>query len=83
MLKHVVVVAACIAALMAAVKDGRVLHATGMTGSCNVVTLNTDGTQLAACRSGRLEGAPDLTRRGCTNAGVAGGTMYWRCPQAP
>jgi hypothetical protein len=83
MLKQVVVAAACIAALMAAVKDGRVLHATGMTGSCNVVTLNSDGSQLAACRAGKLEGAPDLSRRGCTNAGITGTTVYWRCPQTP
>jgi len=83
LLKQIVVVAACIAALMAAVKDGRVLRTTGMTGTCTVVTLNSDGSQLAACRSGRLEGAPDLTRRGCTNAGTSGETIYWRCPQAP
>jgi hypothetical protein len=83
MLKQIVVAAACIAALMAAVKDGRVLRTAGMTASCTVVTLNSDGSQLAACRAGRLEGAPDLSRRGCTSAGTAGGTAYWRCPQAP
>jgi len=83
MLKQILVVAACIAALMAAVKDGRMLRTTGMTASCSVVTLYTDGSEVAACHSGRLEGAPDLSRRGCTNAGVSGGTVYWRCPQAP
>ena len=83
MLKQITVVAVCIAALMAAVKDGRVLRTTGMTASCNVVTQNRDGSQLAACRAGRLEGAPDLSRRGCTNAGTAAGTIYWRCPLAP
>lgn len=83
MLKQIVVVAVCIAALMAAVKDGRVLRTTGMTGTCNVVLQNSDGTQVAACHAGRLEGAPDLSRRGCTNAGVSGGVVYWRCPQTP
>jgi hypothetical protein len=83
MLKQIVVAAACIAALMAAVKDGRVLRTAGMTASCSVVTRNSDGSQLAACHAGRLEGAPDLSRRGCTNAGTAGGTVYWRCPQTP
>jgi hypothetical protein len=83
MIKQIAVIAACIVALMAAVKDGRVLRTTGMTGRCNVVTQNSDGSQLAACRAGRLEGAPDLSRRGCTNAGTAAGTIYWRCPQTP
>ena len=83
MLKQIVVAAACIAALMAAVKDGRVLRTTGMTGTCSVVAHSTDGSEVAACRAGRLEGAPDLSRRGCTNAGVSGGVVYWRCPQTP
>lgn len=83
MLKQIVVVAACIAALMAAVKDGRVLRTTGMTASCTVVSQSTDGSQVAACHPGRLEGAPDLSRRGCTNAGTAAGIVYWRCPQTP
>lgn len=83
MLKQIVVVAACIAALMAAVKDGRILHSVGMTASCSVVQQETDGAFLTACRGGKLEAAPDLSRRGCTNAGVQGATVYWRCPTAP
>jgi hypothetical protein len=83
MLKQVVVVAACIAALMAAVKDGRVLRTTGVRASCSVVAQNTDGSALAACRAGKLEGMPDLRRRGCTDAGTAGTVEYWRCPTAP
>jgi hypothetical protein len=83
MLKQIVVVAACIAALMAAVKDKRVLRSTGLTSTCTLVAQNTDGSSLAACRPGRLEGAPDLSRQGCTNAGTSGPTEYWRCPAAP
>jgi len=83
MLKQIVVVAACVAALMAAVKDGRVLRSAGLTASCSVVARGTDGSSLAACRAGRLEGLPDLSHRGCTNAGTAGATVYWRCPSAP
>jgi hypothetical protein len=83
MIKSIVVVAVCIVAVMVAVKDGRVLRTTGMTASCNVVAQNADGSQVAACRAGRLEGAPDLTHRGCAAAGTSGGTVYWRCPQTP
>ena len=83
MLKQIVVVAACIAALMAVVKDGRVLRTAGLTASCSVVAQNSDGTQVAACRAGKLEGMPDLSRRGCTDQGTSGRTVYWRCPQTP
>ena len=80
MLKRVVAVAVCILAVMIAIKDGRVLRSAGLTGSCSVVRAEPDGTELEACRPGKLEGRPDLTRHGCTSLGVTGIYEYWRCP---
>jgi hypothetical protein len=67
---------------MIVLKDGRLLHRTGLTGSCAVVQVGADGSQLQACREGKLEGRPDLTRQGCKNAGLAGTYQYWRCPSS-
>jgi hypothetical protein len=80
MIRSIVTVGACIAALMGAVKDGRVLRVTGLTGACTVVRQTVDGSELAACRPGKLEGRPDLTRQGCKLAGTAGTYQYWSCP---
>jgi hypothetical protein len=80
MLKRVVAAAVLVLALMVAIKDGRVLHKTGLTGSCAVVQVAPDGTSLQACRPGKLEGRPDLTRQGCKDAGLNGTYGYWRCP---
>jgi hypothetical protein len=73
-------VAALIAGGMFAVKDGRVLKVAGLTGSCSVVKTAASGEQLEACSSGKLEGAPDLSRNGCTDTGLYAGRVYWRCP---
>ena len=80
MLKRVVAVAICILAVMFAIKDGRVLRSVGLTGSCTAVQARTDGSELEACRAGKLEGRPDLSARGCTSFGVRGTLEYWRCP---
>ena len=80
MLLRVVAVAACILGLMLAVKDGRVLRSSGLTGSCSFVSSNPDGSELDACKPGKLEGRPDLSRRGCTGVGITGTYEYWRCP---
>lgn len=82
MLTKIITVAAFILVLMVAIKDGRVLRTTGLTARCSVVQTAADGTQLEACRPGKLEGRPDLTRRGCTDAGISGKDEYWRCPAA-
>jgi hypothetical protein len=65
---------------MIAVKDGRVLRSTGLTGSCAFVAAIADGSELDACKPGKLEGRPDLSRRGCTGVAVTGGLQYWHCP---
>jgi len=67
---------------MVAIKDGRILRTTGLTASCSVVQRAADGVELDACRPGKLEGRPDLSRRGCTDAGVSGRYEYWSCPSA-
>jgi hypothetical protein len=79
----VLVAAILIVALMVAVKDGRVLHNTGLTGGCRAVaTPAGDDGAWHACDRGKLQGAPDLTRQGCKSAKVVGKTEYWRCPAA-
>ena len=80
MVKRIVFVGAVIASAMFAVKDGRVLHAAGLTGSCAVVQTAANGEQTEACTSGKLEGAPDLSRNGCTDTGLFAGRIYWTCP---
>ena len=76
MIKRVVVTGLLIFGLMVAIKDGRVLRATGLTGRCTVAQTLADGTQLEACRSGKLEGRPDLSRDGCKTAGLSGTYEY-------
>jgi hypothetical protein len=82
MIKRVVVFATLVLALMVAVKDGRILSKTGLAGSCTVVQAAADGSELEACRAGKLEGLPDLRRQGCKDAGVSGTYEYWRCPSS-
>ena len=80
MLKRIVVAGTLVLALMIAVKDGRVLRETGLTGVCSTAQTLADGSQLEACRPGKLAGRPDLSRQGCTAAGVTATYQYWRCP---
>ena len=80
MIKRIVFAGVLVLALMIAIKDGRVLKETGLTGVCSHAQTFADGSQLQACRSGKLAGAPDLTRQGCTETGPVGKYEYWRCP---
>jgi len=82
MLVRICAVGAVIFAVMVAIKDGRVLRAAGLTGSCAIVQTASDGTQVEACRPGKLQGRPDLTRDSCKDAGRSGSVDYWRCPAA-
>jgi len=82
MIKRVVITGVVIFALMVGVKDGRLLQKVGLTGVCSVVQTLSDGTQLEACRSGKLAGRPDLSRQGCRDVGLTGTYEYWRCPAA-
>lgn len=82
MLLRVLVVAALALAVMVAVKNGHILRTTGLTGTCIVARTNADGTQLEACRAGKLQGQPDLSPDGCKDVGAQGPYEYWHCPAA-
>jgi len=79
-MKSMVAVALCIFALMVVIKDGRVLHTAGLTGSCSVVQTFSDSSQLTACHAGKLQGRPDLSHRGCQAVGTSAKPGYWSCP---
>ncbi len=80
MLKSIVAVGVCIFALMVVIKDGRVLRTAGVTGSCSVVQVFSDSSELTACRPGKLQGRPDLSRSGCRAVGSRAKVWYWSCP---
>jgi hypothetical protein len=82
MVIRIVLAAVLIFGVMVAVKDGRLLRAAGLTGSCAVIQTAADGEQMEACSSGKLEGAPDLSKNGCSADGLYAGRIYWRCPAA-
>jgi hypothetical protein len=79
-LRRVLAVAVVVLALVVALKDGRLLRTAGLTGSCSVVQQFPGGSELAACRSGKVEGRPDLSHRGCRLVGRNRTFQYWRCP---
>ncbi len=67
---------------MVAIKDGRILREAGLLASCTALTShNGEAGYWHACRPGRLEGRPDLSRRSCTSHGVDADYEYWRCPE--
>jgi hypothetical protein len=76
----ILLVGMVVLAVMVAIKDGRVLRATDLTGSCALVSTAPNGVELKSCHSGKLHGAPNLSGRGCTDVGAVGGKTYWRCP---
>jgi hypothetical protein len=74
-------VAVMVVALMVAIKDGRATRKLGLTGSCAAVATPAGQTgNWERCVRGKLEGAPDLSRHGCTSAGRVRSAEYWRCP---
>jgi hypothetical protein len=82
MIKRVVIVGVLVFAVMIAVKDGRLMRVAGLSGACTVAQTLADGSQVEACRAGRLAGRPDLRRQGCKDAGINGTYEYWRCPSS-
>jgi hypothetical protein len=80
MLKGVVAVAVVIVAVMVGIRNGFILHSTGLGGSCSVVQRLTDGSKWVACQKGRIGGWPDLSRRNCKSSGITGTSEYWKCP---
>jgi hypothetical protein len=80
-MKGFLVVAACIVAVMVAIKDGRILRKAGLTGGCiSIATPRGETGAWHKCTAGRLQGAPDLHRQGCTAVSQFGKTEFWRCP---
>lgn len=78
---RILLVTIAIAGVMLAVKDGRLLARAGLVGSCSAAAAPAgDLGSWQACRSGRLEGRPDLSRKQCTAQGVVRAVEYWRCP---
>jgi hypothetical protein len=78
---RILLVAVVLAGAMFAVKEGRVLARAGLVGSCSTVAAPAgDTAEWEACRAGRLEGRPDLSRKSCTSEQVVGDLEYWRCP---
>lgn len=78
---RILLVTAAIAGTMFAVKDGRILARAGLLGSCSAVAAPAgDVAAWHACRAGRLEGRPDLSRKSCTSEAVVERLEYWRCP---
>ena len=80
-MKGVALAAALILALMIAIKDGRLFHHAGLSGSCAAVA--TPSGQTGAwqrCTAGKLQGAPNLTRQGCTAVARAGKNVSYRAP---
>ncbi len=74
---------AAIIATMVVVKDGRVLREAGLLSTCTALTsFEGEAGYWHACRPGRLEGRPDLSRRSCRSHGVRSCYEYWRCPEA-
>lgn len=80
-MSRILLTAVVIVAVMALIKDGRILRQAGLTGGCSLVaTPHGETGAWERCLPGKLEGAPNLSRNGCTSAGTAGKAEYWRCP---
>jgi hypothetical protein len=76
-----VVAAGVVAALVMAVKEGVVVRDLGLVGSCRQIATPPGMTgEWLACRPGRLDGRPDLTRRLCFSQGRVRTVEYWTCP---
>jgi hypothetical protein len=80
-MKSVLVCGLLIFALMAVIKDGRVLRKAGLTGGCTAVAAPAGQTgSWERCVPGKLEGAPDLSRQGCSLATTYRKSELWQCP---
>ena len=82
MLLRVFLAALLVTVAFAIVKDGRLLHGARLGGACSVYANAVDGAQWVRCESGKLEGRPNLSQRGCWSAGLRGRDEYWHCPAA-
>jgi hypothetical protein len=80
-MKGALVLVALALALMIVIKDGRLMRKMGLSGSCaTIVTPRGQTGSWVKCTSGKLQGAPNLSRQSCTSVQVVGKVEYWRCP---
>jgi hypothetical protein len=80
-MKGVLATAAIVVALMVVIKDGRLMRKMGLSGSCAAVATPKGQTgSWVKCTSGKLQGAPNLSRHSCTAVQSQGKVEYWRCP---
>ncbi len=78
---RVVMAAGAVALAMVAVHHGDVLERTHLVGGCSsIATPSGEAGTWQACRPGRLEGPPDLSRRSCNRRGLVAEVELWRCP---
>jgi hypothetical protein len=76
-------VTAVVVTVMIAVKDGRILAETGLTGACVPTSAPAaQGEYWHECREGRISGWPDMSRHNCASHGYRGERELWRCPAA-
>lgn len=81
MFLKIAAVTALIAGFMGVIADGRLVERAGLVGSCTEVAApGGDSGAWQACRAGRLEGRPDLSKQACVSQGLSRGVEYWRCP---
>jgi len=80
-MKAVLAFAVVVLALMLVIKDGRLLRQTGLSGSCaSVATPKGQTGSWVKCTSGKLQGAPNLSRQSCKSVETLGKVEYWTCP---
>ena len=64
-----------------AVRNGDVLERTHLVGGCSAIaTPSGEAGVWQACRPGKLEGPPDLSRKSCNRRGLVAEVELWRCP---
>ena len=82
-MRPILLAAVLIVSFMALIKDGRILRQAGVLGGCTTVAtpIGQEGV-WQRCAPGKLRGAPDLRRQGCTVLGTVEGDddRMWRCP---
>ena len=83
MLFRMFLAATLVVAVMLAVKDGRILRDAGLKASCtNVPAPAGERGFWAACKKGRLDGRPDLSRQGCKAVTIRAKVEWWHCDAA-
>ena len=78
---RVVLAAGVLVLVLAAVRHCDVLERPNLVGGCSAIaTPSGEAGAWQACRPGRLEGPPDLSRKSCNRRGLVAEVELWRCP---